>query len=259
MTSAHSHKVLVVDDEPQVGKALRRLLEMEKLESVYANSGESALEILKSAPQPFSLIISDQKMPGMEGTQFLEHAKTLHPETIRFLITGYSQMETIINAVNKGAVQRYISKPWDNDELLVAIRSGIEQYERFLENKALITLAKKQNATLYELNCELMETAKTHDKERISIDTQIESIDAQLKGLTSHQALGPAQIMEQLQATLAPLGEQGQEMLNTLCSKTITALFNDFNDLALGNGFEMTRPLKGKSTPPSGNIGQADD
>jgi len=259
MTSAYPHKVLVVDDEPQVGKALRRLLEMEKLESVCADSGESALEILKSATQPFSLIISDQKMPGMEGTQFLEHSKTLHPETIRFLITGYSQMETIINAVNKGAVQRYISKPWNNDELLVAIRSGIEQYERFLENKALITLAKKQNATLYELNCELMETAKTHDKERIAIDAQIESIDAQLKGLTSHQAPDPAGIMDQLQATLAPLGKQGQKMLNDLCLKTITALFKDFNNLALGNGFEMTLPLKGKSTPPAGNIGQAHD
>lgn len=259
MTSPYPHKVLVVDDEPQVGKALRRLLEMEKLESVYADSGESALETLKSAIQPFSLIISDQKMPGMEGTKFLEHAKTLHPETIRFLITGYSQMETIINAVNKGSVQRYISKPWDNDELLVAIRSGIEQYERFLENKALITLAKKQNATLYELNCELMETAKTHDKERISIDAQIESIDAQLKGLTAHQAPGPAGIMAQLQATLAPLGKQGQKMLNDLYLKTITALYNDFNDLALGNGFEMTLPVKGKPTPPTCNIGQTHD
>jgi response regulator RpfG family c-di-GMP phosphodiesterase len=259
MISDYPHKVLVVDDEPQVGKALRRLLGMEKLESIYANSGESALEILKSAPQPFSLIISDQKMPGMEGTKFLEHAKTLHPETIRFLITGYSQMETIINAVNKGAVQRYISKPWDNDELLAAIRSGIEQYKRFLENKVLITLAKKQNTTLYELNCELMETAKAHDKERIAIDAQIESIDTQIKGLNLHQAQGPAEIIDQLQASLAPLGEQGQEMLNDLYSKTITALFNDFNDLALGNGFEMPPPVKGNSIPPAEDIGKAHD
>jgi response regulator RpfG family c-di-GMP phosphodiesterase len=256
MTSAHFHKILVVDDEPQVGKAIGRLLAMEKLESVYAKSGESALEMLKSAPQPFSLIISDQKMPGMEGTQFLEQAKILHPETIRFLITGYSQMETIINAVNKGAVQRYISKPWDNDELVVAIRSGIKQYERFLENNALITLAKKQNAKLYELNCELMENAKTHNKERILIDTEIESIDVQLKEITSCQALNPSQIMEKLQA-ITPLGGQGQKMLGDLYSQTIIALFDEFNDLALKNGFEIRPLVEGKFIPSAGNKGKA--
>jgi DNA-binding NtrC family response regulator len=148
MISGYQHRVLVVDDEAPIGKAIGRLLEIEKLEYVYVNSGESALESLKKAAQPFSLIISDQRMPGMPGTQFLEHAKRLNPETIRFLITGHSDMQTIINAVNKGAVQRYIAKPWKNDEMVQAIQYGIGQYERFLEDKALITLAKKQNAKL---------------------------------------------------------------------------------------------------------------
>ncbi len=248
MTSDYGHKVLVVDDETQVGKAIGRILEKEKLEYVYADNGESALESLKKADQPFSLIISDQRMPGIQGTQFLEHAKKLHPETIRFLITGFSEIQTIINAVNRGSVQRYISKPWNNNELAKAIRSGIGQYERFLENKNLFALAKKQNARLYELNCELMETAKAHGKELETINTEILSIETQLKGSDSQPPVSPALIMEELQAVLDPLGEKGHEMLNDLFSQTINALFNEFNDLSLRNGFEMPAP-KGESRP----------
>ncbi len=247
MKAGHRHKVLVVDDEAPIGKAVCRILEMEKLESVYANSGESALESIKTADQPFSLIISDQRMPGMQGTQFLEHAKKLNPETIRFLLTGYSETKIIINAVNKGSVQGYLSKPLDNDEIIQAIRSGIEQYERFLESKNLISLAKKQNSKLYELNCELMETAKSHSKELKAIDTEIETIETQLKNLTSHQALNPTLIMNQLQEILDPLGEKGQGMLNELFSQAINALFNDFNDLSLRNGFELQLPVRGEA------------
>jgi DNA-binding NtrC family response regulator len=239
MISGYQHRVLVVDDEALLGKAIGRLLKREKLESVYVNSGESALEIIKTADQPFSLIISDQQMPGMPGTQFLEHAIRLNPDTIRFLISGHPFMQSIINAVNKGAVQRYILKPWKNDEMVQAIQYGIGQYERFLEDKALITLAKKQNAKLYELNCDLMETTKTHTKELLVIDTEIEAIETQLKELTPHTSLTPSRIMEELQAIVAPLGEKGQGILNDLFAQTITTLFNDFNDLALGNGFEM--------------------
>lgn len=253
MTSARQHKVLVVDDDAQVGKAICQILAMKKLESVYANSGESALEILKTADQPFSLIISAQRMDGMQGTQFLEHAKKQNPETIRFLTTEYSEMKTIIDAVNKGAVQKYISKPWDNDELDLAIDSGIRQYEQFLENKTLISLAKKQNAKLYELNCELMETTKAHAKELTAIDTEILSAETQIKELPSHPPTSPAEIILELQEILEPpldekSGEKGveksQEMLNNLFSQTITALFSNFNDLALKNGFEMPDPVK---------------
>lgn len=248
MTSDYPHRVLVVDDDAHIGKAICRLLKIEKLESVYVSSGESALESLKTAGQPFSLIISDQRMPGMQGTQFLEHAKQLNPETIRFLITGHSEMQTIINAVNKGAVQRYIAKPWDNKEMAQAILYGIGKYERFLEDKALITLAKKQNAKLYELNCELMETTKTHAKELLLIDTEIESIEAQLKELTPQTSVNPSMVMEKLQKIIAPLGETGQKILDDLFSQSIITLFNNFNDLSMGNGFEM--PPLGKRGAP---------
>jgi response regulator RpfG family c-di-GMP phosphodiesterase len=247
MISDYQHRVLVVDDQEQIGKTICRLLEMKNLESVYVDSGEAALAHLKTEGQPFSLIISDQRMPGMQGTQFLEHAKQLHPETVRFLITGHSDMQTIINAVNKGAVQRYISKPWANEEMIQAIQYGIGQYEQFLENKALITLAKKQNAKLYELNCELMETAKAQTKQLRVIDTEIAAIEQQLKELTLQATLSPSGVMEELQKMVTPRGEKGQTLLANLFAQTITALYKNYNDLSLGNGFEMPPPGERKT------------
>jgi DNA-binding NtrC family response regulator len=248
MISDYQHRVLVVDDQKQIGKTIGRLLEMEKLESVYVDSGEAALALLKAEGQPFSLIISDQRMRGMQGTQFLEQAKQLHPETIRFLITEHSDMQTIINAVNKGAVQWYMSKPWADDEMIQAIQYGIGQYEQFLENNALITLAKKQNAKLYELNCELMETAKAHTKQLQVIDTEIEAIEKQLTQLTLQTTLSPPRVIEELQKIIPPPGEKGQTLLTHLFAQTITALYKSYNDLSLGNGFEMP-PLGERKTP----------
>jgi hypothetical protein len=93
-----------------------------------------------------------------------------------------------------------------------------------------------------------METAKTHTKKLRVIDTEIEAIETQLKELIPHTNVTPSMIMEELQAIVAPLGEKGQGILNDLFAQTITALFNDFNDLALGNGFEM--PPLGKRKVP---------
>ncbi|MCP3941974.1 MAG: response regulator [Desulfobacteraceae bacterium] len=244
MIPDYQHKVLVVISDTHVSEVILNILEMENLKYTHTDNCKSALENLKTATQPFSLIISGQQMPDMQGTQLLEHAKKLSPATIRFLLTEDSNIQTIINAVNKGSVQWYVSKPWDNDKMIKTIGSGIGQYEQFLKKENLITLAKKQNAKLYELNCELMETAKAHDKNLIAIDSEIESIKAQLKELTSYAPLSPTQVMEQLQAILAPQDEKSQEVLNALFSQTINTLFINFNTLASKNEFEMPVPSK---------------
>ena len=104
--------MLLVDDDAPTGKAIGRVLEREGLGYTFVDSAEEGIKVLENVEFPFSLILSDQRMPGMPGTEFLSRAKELAPDTIRYLITGYSEMDTIINAVNKGAVQHYISKPW---------------------------------------------------------------------------------------------------------------------------------------------------
>ncbi|WDP86990.1 MAG: response regulator [Desulfobacter sp.] len=131
---------------------------------IHDETGEEGLESVRKATTPFSLVLCDQRMPGMKGSQFLAKVKEISPETIRVLITGYSDIKTIIRAVNKGAVQRYISKPLKNDDITQTIRSGIAQYEKYLESQQLYGVAKKQNKKLYELNCELMEATKATEK-----------------------------------------------------------------------------------------------
>lgn len=74
-------------------------------------------------------------MPEMDGAQFLEKAKDIFPDAIRFLLTGYSDMDAIIDAVNKGEIHRYLTKPWNDDDLLLQIRQSLKQYELTLENR----------------------------------------------------------------------------------------------------------------------------
>lgn len=241
----YSHKVLVVDHEAEVGQAICSILERENLAFSHVQSGEAALEILKASDPPFSLIISAQRMPGMKGTELFKHAKNIHPDTLRFLLTRTFEMQTIVDSVNKASVQRYIPKPWDNDKIIRAFRWAIDQYERVLDNEKMLTLAKKQNGQLYELNCDLMEAAKHQSKELTSFDTEIESLEAQLNKDPGFQALnsqtntGQAQVMEELESLVKPLGKEGQAVLQNLFSQTLNYLLKEFKELALKNGFEM--------------------
>ena len=94
-------------------------------------------------------------MPGMTGARFLEKARKIFPDAIRFLLTGYSDMDAIVDAVNKGEIHRYLTKPWNDDDLLLQAKQAIVQYELVLENRRLNQLTKKQNKELKELNEDL--------------------------------------------------------------------------------------------------------
>lgn len=239
MESEYQHKVLVVDDEEQIGKAIGRILQKEKIDYVFATSAESALEEIKKTTPPFSLIISDQRMPGMQGTQLLEQATTLTPDTVRFLMTGYSEMQTIINAVNKGAIQRYIAKPWEHDDFVNAIKSGIKRYELFLDNKKLLMLAKKQNAKLYELSCELMETTKSQNKAIHELDNDIQTIEKEIKAFSFQAPVNPDTLINEIENSVKDDNGVDCEKIETLFSDTIKGLYGQFGEIAYRSGFEM--------------------
>ncbi|WP_022667585.1 response regulator [Desulfospira joergensenii] len=249
MEAEFNHRVLIVDDEARVAKAISRILEMEKIETVTVDSGNEGLKKIKSADKPFSLIIADQRMPGMKGTQFLEQAKSISPDTVRFLITGYSEMQTILHAVNKGSVQKYIAKPWEHDELLAAIQSGLRFYEQSQENERLLVLAKKQNKQLYDLNCELMELTTDHNKKLKALDAEIEVLKKNISETREKKqeeekgegnSSGPDLMAEDI---LNALGQTpDQDRFDLLFLHTLETLFRDFNDLAQRNGFEMPEP-----------------
>ena len=132
MRQKYNHTILLVDDEESIIKSLKRLFRKEDYKIITASNGNEGLELLKRIDKPVSLIISDQRMPEMTGTQFLEKAKDIFPDAIRFLLTGYSDMRAIIDAVNQGGIHRYINKPCCfvqiNKRIIFSFKNNIAVY-----------------------------------------------------------------------------------------------------------------------------------
>ena len=121
-----TYKILIVDDEAANLRVLERLFR-EKLLVVTATGGKEALELLLL--HDVALIISDQRMPGMTGIEFLKKAAELRPQTVRIILTGYTDAATLVEAINSGVVYKYVTKPWINDDLKLTVSRGLEHYE----------------------------------------------------------------------------------------------------------------------------------
>ncbi len=127
-------KILIVDDQVQILNSLRRLLRTD-YEVFTAESGPKGLEILDQ--EPIALILSDQRMPGMDGVTFLTKAKTLRPDAVRLMITGYADIDATIDAINRANIFQYISKPFEPDELRQVVASAAEHYRLQRKNEQL--------------------------------------------------------------------------------------------------------------------------
>lgn len=133
-------QVLVIDDEAEILKTLRRQLRKEF--DVYpAKNAEEGLAIMRQ--RPIQIIVSDQRMPGMQGAELLKHAKEKYPDAIRLLLTGYADIEAVIQAINEGQVFGYISKPWNPDELLATLRKAYKKYRTTDRNQRLLQDLKR--------------------------------------------------------------------------------------------------------------------
>ncbi|HEX9803377.1 MAG TPA: response regulator, partial [Gammaproteobacteria bacterium] len=138
--------VLVVDDEPNILRSLVRLLRRDGYNILTAGSGAEGLELL--AQHEVEVIISDQRMPGMTGTEFLSRVKGLYPETVRIVLSGYTDLESITDAINHGAIYKFLTKPWDDDLLRDNVRQAIEQHELRAENRRLTEELSEANKAL---------------------------------------------------------------------------------------------------------------
>lgn len=146
-------RILFVDDEEHVLSALRRLFFDESCEILTARSGAEGLEILRAAE--VAVIVSDQNMPGMTGAEFLERAREISPDSGRLVLTGHADMALAMDAINKGGAERYILKPWNNDDLLAAVRWAVEANRLVVENRHLTELTRQQNEQLRKWSTEL--------------------------------------------------------------------------------------------------------
>lgn len=238
MNSVQPHKVLLVSNDRQTAGTIGKLLEKQQIPMEKAKTTVAGLEELKAA-SPFSLVIADQ---DMDGTLFLEQAKKISPDTIRFLISGDAQIQTTINAVNKGAVQNYISKPLDQEKMAVSIGYGLKLFQRHIDHHRLFALAKKQNTKLYELNCELMETAKSHEKKLHELGEEIQTVTKRIEESVPPPQMDRDRAMDALKTYVFALEGEKDDRASLVYTKTITRLYEQLNDLALRNGIELPEP-----------------
>lgn len=137
------HSVLIVDDEENILSSLSRLLRTDNLDVITAGSAHEGLEKLRSSGGA-DVVISDNRLPDTYGIEFLVKVRQLFPDTIRILITGFPDLDSAIDAINRGQVYRYIAKPWDTKELKTIVTQAIEYYDMLRDNRALIKIARQQ-------------------------------------------------------------------------------------------------------------------
>lgn len=146
------HTLLVVDDEADVVKSVKDLLRLE-YRVLGATSATEGLDLLSR--EPVSVVMTDQRMPGMTGVQFLARVKETYPDVVRLLFTGYADVRAVIDAINQGHVWRYITKPWEPDELTLIIREACERFDLVRERNQLTDSLRQNNIELERTNAEL--------------------------------------------------------------------------------------------------------
>ncbi|MCS3837588.1 response regulator RpfG family c-di-GMP phosphodiesterase [Pseudomonas sp. JAI111] len=152
-TITYRPRVLLVDDEESILNSLRRLLRGQPYEVLLATSGAQALEIM--ALEPVDLVMSDARMPNMDGATLLAHIHQHYPDTLRILLTGYADLTTIVKAINEGQIDRYISKPWHDEELLLTLRQSLAYQHSERERVRLERETWHRNEELKVLNATL--------------------------------------------------------------------------------------------------------
>lgn len=170
--------LLMLDDQPDIIKSLTRVLRRD-YQLVSFTKGEEAIEYLKQ--HPVQLILSDMRMPGMNGAEFLTQARQLQPEAVRLLLTGYSETDAAIAAINEGGIHTYLSKPWDNDALKLSLSKAAEFYLLQQERDQLLTSLAEKNQQLEEANHSLENKVKARTKNLTTSNTRLEKLSHDLR------------------------------------------------------------------------------
>lgn len=178
------HNLLIIDDEVDITKALVR--QFRRKYNVFASTDATdALKIMEN--EKIQVVLSDQRMPGMTGVDFFERIKDKYPDALKLILTGYSDIEAVIGAINEGQVFRYVKKPWNPDELDSIIREAFEKYELITNNRKLILSLQEANATLEE-----KVKARTNELEKMNDRlSELNILKNQYIGMAAHDLRNP--------------------------------------------------------------------
>ena len=146
----HDHTVLFVDDEVNILKALQRLLRNEPMNVLTASRPEQAIELIER--EQVKVVVTDQRMPEMSGVDMLSTIRERNPSIVRMMLTGYTEMNIAVEAINRGEIFRLITKPWNDDELKATLRQACDHYDLKREIKRLNQVTREQNFKLQDMN-----------------------------------------------------------------------------------------------------------
>ncbi|OQX80836.1 MAG: hypothetical protein B6D56_03955 [Candidatus Omnitrophica bacterium 4484_70.1] len=162
-------RILVVDDEPHILSSLKRVLEEENREIITAESAEKAWQALKEKGE-VGIVICDHRLPNMNGVDFLVKVKRLYPDTIRILITGYPELSTAVEAINKAHIWRYILKPIEVENLKILVKQAFDYHRILKENRLLLKIVRQQAYWLRNIKSKYPKIGEETKKSRFGLD-----------------------------------------------------------------------------------------
>ncbi|MFA7399833.1 MAG: HD domain-containing phosphohydrolase [Sideroxydans sp.] len=243
--------ILFVDDEANILSSLKRLFRPHGYTIFTAEGGAQGLEIMER--ESIDLVVSDMRMPEMNGAQFLEKVREKWPDTVRILLTGYAEIGATIDAINKGQIYRYVSKPWEDNDITLIVRHALQQKALEREKLRLEELTLKQNEELKDLNASLEQKvfARTeevrqamsfleiaHDKLKKSFITSVR-VFSNLIELRNPGKVGHSKRVAELARTLAQnMGMSAAEVQDTF----VAGLLLDIGKIGLPDRL-LDRPL----------------
>ncbi len=155
-------KLLCVDDDEGIVKALQRVLKTDSYDVIFASSGDHALELLEN--NTVQVVLTDLMMPNMNGVELLATVKEKYPDIVRLILTGADDKNLIAKLINTGGIYRYVTKPWDNEELKTIIKQGFQFHKINSDNKRLVIENKKISEDLVEMNLLLNSDKESKEK-----------------------------------------------------------------------------------------------
>jgi len=236
--------VLCVDDEPNILSALKRSLRPEGVRVLTAVGGSEALETLER--ESVDLLISDMRMPGMDGAQLLEQVSQRWPGSIRILLTGHADMGATVAAINRGRIFRYLNKPWDDTELRATVRQGLELLALEREKQRLEVLTQQQNLQLRDANTLLeqrvqertVELTKANDKLKRSYLTTIKVFSGLLELRAGRLAGHGRRVADQARKLVQAMGRPDDEAQQIF----VAALLHDIGLLGVPDAL-LAKPV----------------
>ncbi len=175
--------ILCVDDERHILNSLKRLLRKEDYNVLTADSGPEGLTILQK--RRVQLVVSDQRMPEMTGVEFFQKVKEVSYDTVRVILSGYADVNLIVDSINKGEVFRVLTKPWNDEELKAAIRQCLAHYDIVRQNRSLNEQIRTQNRKLRRMNMSLEEMVHLRTRSLQLSQEVLETLPLAVVGISS--------------------------------------------------------------------------